>query len=1219
MKALSAAARWCLTALALALAAYWAAAFALDASGLTRARAERELERALGAPVRVERAQTSWLAPEIALLGLSLSDPAGAVRIERAVLVFGWNGSIAPRLERVEVSGGRAVLSRPLLDALSRSRHRAAQAAAASPASEPPAIDIALERIELSVLGADGTTRSLGWLSGLASAAAGSTELAARLDLPPSSPNRRGGTVYAAGSMTGDGALELTASAASIAVEPAAPWLAALAPWLDALEPRGELSLEARATIDPADLARSRARVLAALREGRARAKATSAELEAISVDLEAELDGDLAARDAWRGVARASARWRNAPLQAWLEWTPGAAAGDDARAWLAAPRVEIGRDLAAAVGIAERIPLTLAALEPRGFAALSAGVRWPRGAALDAPVATLELALEGAAGMTYVGWPERRGESPQGFPLPVEGLTGRVVALYDARAERRWTLAFVRLLGTHSGLARDVAQAFAEGVIVAPRPGGDRPDFDIRVGAHGVPVDARLQSALAHLRGTEFIWPSFAPEGGTASFGARLVKTEAIRHPAAKVEIDLAGVRGLWAELPVAIEGIQGRVEVTVDSRIASGSGFELYGTSPTGCRVRITGRVQDDPSLAAGEGDRSLRVFDVSLGNLALRGVDRDVIVASLVGLGPALDQLAPTGRIDLSYRSASERPGGDLAWLVEVTPQQVQVTPSAFRVPARGVRGRVLVAGKTPMRETEREERVLTRLLPLVGEWPAGSRVAGVAHLPSDGDGVIRLYGADIDLTNRSLIGAFRESFTGGTLENLDLGLLDVDGRIDFTGDLTLPAATPSVPRSAYRVFLRENDVRGAAEGARFDLGDLRGILVQREGELYGERIEATLAGSEIVLERARFYEDAGAFRVDAEPRAADLPLDREHLALFLDPATVDALVERFRFGGRVDIEKAALSLARPADGSGGEVRFRGDVRVRDGHVDFGVPLEIERAGARIDDLVYEGGHVRASVRVDGLDGRLADRRIEGARLAFTYVEPHLSVIDVDGELEDGRLRRIEKSAGAFGIDLVPPYHFDLALRLDDVRVDGLLRGLFESDFASSGRLDGQLRLEGMLQRVTTIAGQGSAEMRDTTLWTIPVVRGLFSQLDLDAVATFTRARSDLAFANGAIRMGRLSVSSPLLELVGSGTLDFDGTLHHDLEVRYALVDRLGPLRRLFYWVQNSLLRVSIRGDMERPRVVLRGVLGFLQEEDRRGRDLPLPPFAPLPERF
>jgi hypothetical protein len=88
-----------------------------------------------------------------------------------------------------------------------------------------------------------------------------------------------------------------------------------------------------------------------------------------------------------------------------------------------------------------------------------------------------------------------------------------------------------------------------------------------------------------------------------------------------------------------------------------------------------------------------------------------------------------------------------------------------------------------------------------------------------------------------------------------------------------------------------------------------------------------------------------------------------------------------------------------------------------------------------------------------------------------------------------------------------------------------------------------------------------------------------------------------------------------------LVGDGTVELTGDVSSDLQVRYSLVDKLGPLNRIVYWLNNSLWRVAIRGDMGRPVVLVRNslfelVFGF---DGDVPRSLPLPGWRPLPARF
>jgi hypothetical protein len=258
----------------------------------------------------------------------------------------------------------------------------------------------------------------------------------------------------------------------------------------------------------------------------------------------------------------------------------------------------------------------------------------------------------------------------------------------------------------------------------------------------------------------------------------------------------------------------------------------------------------------------------------------------------------------------------------------------------------------------------------------------------------------------------------------------------------------------------------------------------------------------------------------------------------------------------------------------------------------------------------------------MNVRELDGRVADRALAGAHLSLTYVEPRLSVLDLSGRFEQGLVRNFTgQSAGpCFSIDLEDPFPFELAVRLSEVDVAGLLRGIHESEFASRGLLSGDLRLKGDLDRLTGIRGEGRIELRESSLWSIPVIRDLFSQLGFDQTAVFEEMRAQFRLRDGVIELDPMQVKSPLLNLVGSGTLDLDGRLHHDLQVQYSLVDKLGPFTRWIYFIQNNLLSVSVRGDMSRPKIVLHGALSFLQRlRAEKRRELPLPGFAPLPARF
>ena len=427
----------------------------------------------------------------------------------------------------------------------------------------------------------------------------------------------------------------------------------------------------------------------------------------------------------------------------------------------------------------------------------------------------------------------------------------------------------------------------------------------------------------------------------------------------------------------------------------------------------------------------------------------------------------------------------------------------------------------------------------------------------------------------------------------------------------------------------MHLRDNDFRiappsGAAEGSGFGLTRLNGVLVQEEGRAGAARASArsSAAPSSCCARRAS-RSTTTASRLETPPSARGLPLDREHLRYFLDPGAVDALVDELDFGGTLDIDDARLVLVGRAGPRRAASASRGASRHATCASTWACPCRVDSAAMQIESLVFEAGHVRAWATVDALEGRIAGRELEQGRMQLTYVEPHLSILDLEATLEGGRLAHLGRAgtagAPAFSMDLEAPFPFDLGLSMADVDVEGLLRGVFESEFASSGLASGELRLTGDLERVRSIRGDGWVSLRDSTLWAIPVMRALFSQLGFDNTAVFERIRTRFVVREGLVDMDAIGVYSPLLQLVGSGSLDFEGRLNHDLEVRYSLVDNLGPLRRALYWVQNNLLSSSVRGDMSRPRVEISGLLSFLTTAGGGRRDLPLPPLTPLPERF
>ena len=1198
-----------------------------ERSGWLRESLERELSGRLGEPVRIDDVHLRWFRPAVEIRGLSFGDDREGLWIERLTAVLGpGRGS---GIREIRIGGGHVVLSSKLADRVRRITETAGLPKATRGRAGGGVLlpTIVLRDVQVDLSHPEWGELPIGLVDALCvNDHAGNPIIEGRI-VPNLAQGGGPSEIYLRGHELEPGWIEITGSTAGVAVTVDTLREGTALEVFRPYAPRGRLELDGRVRFSIDGSRPPYVWVRAALTEGAVLPPTTDAPVEDLRVDLTATFqpgaEQDITTPEAWVTAAWIRAKWKDTPIDGWAFFGRNAGPGLWARGWVHARDVPLSLETPRVLGLEEKLATTWTALDPRGVAGnLVVAVRMP---VSGAPEVAVELVCDGRAGVSYVGFPNRDGEC-QGVPLPVEEAAGRLLIQYSAEQSPAARLAFLDATGRG---ASEGTTAWAEGLIVTPSEGQRVPRLDIRYGGSGIPIDDALREALQGLRGTGFIWPTFRPEGGSGSFETHMMLSERTDRLATHLSFEFEGARAAFADLPVPLADAKGRVELLFESR-GAGIGFELEGRSATSDRISVRGRLQDDPGWR-GEGGRDrwqVTEVQVAVENIALRGADRDILTARLPGVGFALDEMGAAGKVDLDYRVGIPRPGAAFEHHVEVSPRRVQVFPRRFKIQTRNARGRVLITAvgegffEAPAEAGDEPspQHVVARVQPLVGDWPGETVVAMVARFDSQLEGRIRLFGAGLDPSNLGLAGAIGEALPaarGGRQGALNLSTLAVEGRVDFTGEVILPHGEEPIDR--YRVHLRENDFRTGTDPS-FELTHLAGILEQRDEVLHGEGLRAILGRTQVFLETARFsVGEDGHYRAELAPRARGLPLDREHMRFFLDEATANTLVDELGLWGRIDVHDATLLLTGGPSG-GGRLEFRGRMTPTDMFVDLGLPMEVAAASIAIERLVLEDGHVRAWMTVEDLDGRVADRDLTGARLALTYVEPRLSVLALDGQLERGRVRNLSGDAApAFSIDLKEPFRFDLAVQLLGVDVAELLQGLFESEFASRGELNAELRLNGSLDRLTGIRGDGMVELQESTLWSIPVMRDLFSQLGFDQTAVFDEMKTHFELEDGVIEMA-MDVRSPLLRLVGHGTLDLDGSLHHDLRVQYSLVDKLGPFTRLIYFVQNNLLRVSVRGDMARPQVILQGALAFLQRFRReRGRDLPLPGFAAIPERF
>ena len=1221
-------------------------ALGLEHSGRLNRIVETELARQLG-PVAndltIGSTEIDWTQRRVRLTEIVSGGPEQEVRLEHVELVFGWDSTRGPVLDRAVVDGGRLCLTRALMNGVQ------GWMSARPPGDGGPLPTLAVYELEVVVETPGWGDIECGSVDACLSPTGGDFPRLAGRVVPPRGIEDAEGMVFLSGELSDQNVLTVRASAHALPLH--TDYLPPESPLgvLRDLDPRAVFEVEASGSYVLGHSLFPNIEAQLSLADGSLAIpqfdEPGKSRLEQVALDLSLKFTPDstqsLWDRRAWSATGHLAGTWDARPLDAWVRFGREAPPGQLADIWTSARGLTAGEELVDALElpIASEI---YAQYRPAGDADFFFAMRVPEhwepadGLGRHAQRAFI-VDTHGDASVAYHGLVSKRsGERDIGFPLRVENVDGRLIYAFDPELGLPESMGFVDVHGT-----ADEGTVRVDGTLHSrPRwflaPGA--PDwmreweFFLGARAENVAIDEKLERALIGLRGVvppDVAWNAYTPSGGSIDFDLEL--RHDVRAPglACRIGADIKGTDARYRGFGVPLDNVHGRLEVLADGKPAlSGSGGWAVLVDATADSVasrdpvELTARLRGE----ALESDTPRRGL-VSHISVSSRHVDvenevlRDVLANEQPKLLSALVDTGAAGFVDVDFTYSKPVPDGPDATYGELRPASVglAVVPQRFPMLTRGLEGRAIFHSLSADRP-ELERTSETRMTPLIGSWSnegVDVPIAVVGEFSSD-RGQIELISSGIDTTNDALLDSIGTAVNSSG-KSFELESVGLKGEIDVSATLQLEAESGRVIEDL-EGHLRSG-LLGSSDSAL--LRDLRGKLRYDGENLSSEMLHATLGSTPLELSDFRLTQIGDTTSIRGRVTVTDLPLDYEHLRNLLDPESLESLLEDLELRGKVDIDGGLLEIEMQPDGTR-SVHFRGALRLSNAFVKLGLPVSIQSAMVADMDLSLEGDSLRALARVRDLYGQVAGRQVERASLLMTLVQPRLSIQDLDGQFEGGRLRSLglDRGVGAsfFSVDLVPPFPFRLSLEMADVDVGQLLAGMFKSDFANEGRLEGDLTLEGDIETLTGIRGSGKATLSDSALWSVPVFQALFFQLGLESTAIFNEMASHFVIEDGTIRMRGMRVKSDLLSLVGEGSLDLEGRLDYDLEVRYSLVDRLGPLTRLLYKIQNSLLRVSIGGDMSRPKVILRGIISqFLRNVGEGPPELPLPGYSRLPRRF
>lgn len=877
-------------------------------------------------------------------------------------------------------------------------------------------------------------------------------------------------------------------------------------------------------------------------------------------------------------------------------------------------------------------------------------------------------LRPQAGTSLTYQGWLERSGRR-FGYPIRADLIGGTAAFAIQLDRPEHWELHLAALQGTKQNAIPEEPSAIDEDSAVVPRPlaeircegriAGPREarrderalvDLDLDLRLADVQLNDSTIQPLKHLYLGLDVGAELSPTGGYANANVRLVRKAPRPGLQPWVDVSWDAATGRERRTGLAFHSDRGRLAARWNEpcwndetwpmpdphpELKTGDfGVQLQATGQfpeadgTGWALRLLTRTEGgirEPESTA----KSPRVTDLEF-ELADLPLDNPLLPAAMERLtGNEQQQLKDaglSGPVQVRVQRIGAQPLGAIEQWVNITAQALQWTPNPegpSAPPLDNLRGWALWTE----RDAPGDSPALgnPNVLPLRLEADSDLRGAGqarmTAHSQPSGPWFLSVDATGLDPVRSDFGEAARPEgleLLGGAFDaHLKVGLADsgsepeIDTAIRLRGNTLSGIGSSPVSSTAGS---KASSPGSASRVAGPTLRDLDGIL-RLEGErLLSERLTLGLGSTPVRLEE--FSASTDGSRVSGRVWIEDLPLNARE---FLEWAPGDEWREVLEYGrwrGRLDVQGARMQVR-----DSGELLIDGPVIAKDVYLEVGLPLQISRARFDLERLRVRDGRVAVDGHATDVYGSLGSRRLAEGGFQLAFSDGELRLRDVSGRLAGGNLgASADGQPSQFSIDMVAPYRYDLRLFGSEFDVDQVVADLFGSALESSGQLDLEVSLFGELEDPFSWWGRGSLALRQARLWSLPVVRELFGALGYEATATFDWMRTRFDLEDGQVYLSDAEAHSPLVRLVGGGRLGLDGTLEQDYDLRYSFVDRFGYFSQVIYWAQSRLVRVSLRGDMGRPRVAVRNPILDVFGGPRASRpSLPLPPATPLPRRF
>jgi len=255
-----------------------------------------------------------------------------------------------------------------------------------------------------------------------------------------------------------------------------------------------------------------------------------------------------------------------------------------------------------------------------------------------------------------------------------------------------------------------------------------------------------------------------------------------------------------------------------------------------------------------------------------------------------------------------------------------------------------------------------------------------------------------------------------------------------------------------------------------------------------------------------------------------------------------------------------------------------RFRGTSNIEaEGHLDLSGETQNDiQLTFSFDDIAYKWlafSSFKGSLRLDGATLELPDLNAKLGKGGF---------------MANFRSEKTFSEQGTFA----------LSLNVDELDLYELLtKALDVEDTPYQGKMNLDLKMTGSLKedetasRASTLSGGGRLEIKEGTLFKIPLLLGL-SRI-LSAVvngfgyASQSNLTSDFTIQDGYIRSDKLFLQGNVLSIAGPGSYEFDGRkISADLKIQLFKEGIISDALKLILWPIRKLIEVQLTGTIDDP---------------------------------